>query len=443
MRGDLAVTLPEGPDFIEGTWPEYNWWALFDDPQLSEIMEEAISDNPNLKASIFRLRTAEAEARKVRSLLFPKLGALFTDDYQHLSRDDLYRFPPSKVPAVVNEIRLGLDFEYEIDLFGKNRENYRAALGEAKAQSAEMSQSLLMITALLAESYFNYQMHQAQLEISQDLLLAHRANVELSLKRLEYGLDNQIALERAEAEMLSAEESVVTFEKEVLLNENQLKILMGLGPDDPRDFKIPTAKFDRPFPLPQNIPVDLLARRPDLQAKIWRVEAAAHLINVAKAAFYPNINLAAFAGLETLNWNNLFSASSLAASLAPAIHLPIFTGGKLTAQLSQKRAEYDAAVYDYNSLLLQATREVSDQLTIMQALSKQTLLQAKLLSKVIKSSDLTYARYENGLDNYLIVLNSQMDVMNEAIRDITIQNGRYLAILKLIKALGGGYHSEQ
>jgi len=154
MIRDIAVALPESSDFTKGEWPAYNWWVMFDDNQLSEMMDEAISSNPDLKVSIFRMRSAEAEARKVRSALFPTLGATFGDDYEHLSKDDLYRFPPSKVPAVINEINLGLDFSYEIDLFGKNRDRYRASLGEAKAKRAEMSQSLLMITALLAETYF-------------------------------------------------------------------------------------------------------------------------------------------------------------------------------------------------------------------------------------------------------------------------------------------------
>jgi NodT family efflux transporter outer membrane factor (OMF) lipoprotein len=440
MMQNIPVTLPESSDFVKGDWPAYQWWEMFDDDQLSEIMEEAIENNPSLKAAVFRMRSAQAEARKVRSALMPSLNAQAEDDYLHLSKDSLDRYPPSTIPAVVNQINLALNFEYEIDLFGKNRDKYRAALGKAKAQSAEMSQSLLMITTLLAETYFNYQAQLAQLQINRDLTLARKVYAELTSKRVEYGLDNQVALDQAEALLLSAEEIVVNLEKEKELSESQLKILMGLGPDDPRIFREPSANFDEPFPIPENIPVDLLARRPDLMAQIWRVEASAHLIGAAKAAFFPNINLAAFVGLESLTWSKLFTIDSFAAALSPAINLPIFTGGKLTAQLDEARADFDTAVYDYNHLLLQATKEVSDQLKIMQAVNRQGSLQTDLLTKVIDVSDLTFARFKNGLDNYLLVLGSQIDVMNEGLKEISIQNDRHLAVLNLIKSLGGGYY---
>ena len=229
---------------------------------------------------------------------------------------------------------MALNFEYEIDLFGKNRDKYRAALGEAKAKRAEMSESLLMLTTLLAETYFNYQMQLVQLQINRDLILARKAYVELTLKRVQYGLDDQVALDQAEALLLSAEETVVNLKKEKGLSESQLKILMGLGPDDNRIFEEPTANFNDPFPIPENVPVDLLARRPDLMAQIWRVEASAHLIGAAKAAFFPNINLAAFIGLESLSWSKLFTADSFASSIVPAINLPIFTGGKFLWKIS-------------------------------------------------------------------------------------------------------------
>ena len=441
MMQNVSITLPESLDFVKGDWPSYQWWAMFDDDQLSEMMEEAIENNPSLKAAVFRMRSAQAQARKVRSVLMPSLNAKAEDDYQHLSKDSLDRFPPSTIPAVVNQINLALNFEYEIDLFGKNRDKYRAALGEAKAQNAEMSQSLLIITTLLAETYFNYQAQLMQFQINRDLTLAHKSYIELILKRVQYGLDDQIALDQAEALLLAVEKTVVDLEKKVELSESQLKILMGLGPDDPRTFCEPTANFDDPFPIPENIPVDLLSRRPDLMAQIWRVEAAAHLIGVAKAAFFPNINLAAFVGLESLSWSKLFTADSFAASLTPAINLPIFTGGKLKAQLDETRADFDAAVYDYNSLLLQATGEVSDQLKIVQSVNRQGTLQTELLTKVIDVSDLNFARYENGLDNYLLVLNSQIDVMKEGLNEIAIQNDRHLSVLNLIKSLGGGYYS--
>ena len=248
------------PNFAEGEWPAYNWWTLFEDSQLSEMMEEAIANNPDLMAAISRVRASQEEAKKVRSALLPQADLDFKYDYQHLSKDSLDRFPPSALPAVVKQIFLTLNFEYEIDLFGKNRNRYRAAIGEARAQAAEMAQSFLMITTALAETYFNYAANLQSFQMSRDITAAQKALLELTDLRRENGLDDQIDVDQAMATLLTAEGSVVMLENELDLNITQLNILMGKGPEERKDFHPPVAEFDRPFPLPDNIPLNLLAR---------------------------------------------------------------------------------------------------------------------------------------------------------------------------------------
>ena len=440
---DVSPTIDSAlstPDFAEGEWPAYNWWTLFEDRQLSEIMEVAIENNPDLLAAVSRVRAAQEEAQKVRSVLLPQIKASFKDNYEHLSKDSLVRFPPSTVPAVINQVYLALNFEYEIDLFGKNRNRYRAAMGQAKAQAAEMSESLLMITASIAETYINYAANLQNLEFSITLAEAQKVHLELTELRFLNGLDNQVMVDIANVNLLAAEEDVVTYEKESDLNLSQMKILMGLGPDDEWVITTPTLAFDSPFQIPESVPLNLLSRRPDLMAQIWTVEAAAHLISAAKAAFFPNINLTAIAGLESLKWNNLFTSDSYAAALSPAINLPLFTGGKLTAQLNEKYATYDAAVHDYNALLLQAAKEVSDQIKVLEAANQESGLQAQVLEKTMHILQLTKERYDNGLDDYLTVIDKQVAVLNQGIKDVEKDNERYLAVLQLIKALGGGYH---
>lgn len=431
------------PDFEAGEWPAYNWWNLFGDDQLSEMMEAAIENNPDLMAAVSRVRSAEAETKKVRSSLIPQLSGEFKDDYQHLSKDSLDRYPPSTLPAVVNQIFLALNFEYEIDLFGKNRNRYRAAVGQARAQAAEMSQSLLMITTLLAQTYFNYAANRLSLELCEEWVNAEKMLYLLTEKRVEYGLEDQRALDQAAASLYSAEEEVASYIKEVALNESQLNLLMGKGPDAERGFKMPTADMKKAFGLPNDIPLNLLSRRPDLMAQIWVVESAAYLISASKAAFFPNINLKAFAGLESLQWNNLLSKDSFAGAISPAINLPFFTGGKLTGQLQESYANYDAAVYDYNALVLKAAKEVSDQIKIIESVSEELRLQEAATLKVLNISTLTDKRFQNGIDDTLTVLNRQIDFLKAGIKEVGIQNERQTAIVQLIKSLGGGYGTTQ
>lgn len=429
----------ETPNFTSGNWPAHNWWTTFEDEQLSEMMGRAIENNPDLLAAVSRVKGANAVAQKTRAPLLPQLSAGFADDYQHLSKDELVRLPPSTVPTVINEIHLSLNFEYEIDLFGKNRNQYRAALDDARAQAAEMSQSLLMITMSLAESYINYGANLMHLRISRDLVNVQKLYLGLTEKRFENGLEDQRAVDGAKVTLLEAEERVLGYEQEVEVGRSQLMILMGLGPDDPMEISPPMISFEKPFPLPENLPLNLLARRPDLMAQVWKVEAAAHLIKAAKAAFFPNINLSAFAGLQSLHWNNLFSLDSFVGAIIPAINLPLFTGGALTGTLNEQYANYDAAVYDYNAMVLKAAKEVSDQIVVLGKTTEQANRENEAFLKVMDISELTLKRFENGIDDYLTVLTKQIDVINEASVEVGVQNNRYISVLMLIKALGGGY----
>ncbi|MEM7174788.1 MAG: efflux transporter outer membrane subunit [Chlamydiota bacterium] len=429
-----------GSDFELGSWPSYQWWEMFNDDQLSHLMEQAIADNPDLKSAIARVRLAQQQAKEVRSSLFPHLNLDFKDDYQHLSKDSLYRFPPSRVPAVVNQIFLGLSFEYEIDLFGKNREDYRAALGEFKAQQAENSQSLLMITVSFAGAYFAYQTHALQVELIEKKVAKKRNYLDLIEKRVQSGLDDQIAAEDARTDWLIEKEQLAVAKKAVALSTNQIKALLGLSPDDPLVLALPSARFQRPFSLPADLPVELVARRPDLMAQIWRVEAAAHRIGAAKAAFFPNINLASFGRLESLSWSTLFTVDSLAGSLAPALSLPLFTGGKLTAALEKERADFDSAVYNYNALLLKAAREVSDEIKTLQAVNQQDELQREVIVDNKHIVHLTLARFDHGLDDWLTALRTEIELIEQALIAMDLQYQRHIALLRLIRALGGGYH---
>lgn len=441
---DLMTVAPpissiETPNFTSGHWPAYNWWITFEDEQLTEMMERAIENNPDLLSAISRVKGANAAAQKARAPLLPQIGGECTDDYQHLSKDELVRFPPSAVPAVVNEIQLSLNFEYEIDLFGKNRNQYRAALDEAHAQAAEMSQSLLMITMSLAESYINYGANLIHLRISRDLAQAQALYLKLIEHRFENGLEDLRAVDGAKASLFEAEEKVLTFEQKVEVGKSQLKILMGLGPDHPIEIHPPTISFEKPFPIPSDLPLNLLSRRPDLMTQVWKVEQAAHLIKVAKAAFFPNINLNAFVGLQSLHWNTLFSLDSFAAAIAPAINLPLYTGGSLSGALNEQYANYDAAVYNYNGMVLKAAKEVADQIVILEKTTEQVKRENEIFLKIMDISELTRKRYENGIDDYLVVLSKQIDVIQEASVEVEMQNNRYISVLMLIKALGGGY----
>ena len=235
-------------------------------------------------------------------------------------------------------------------------------------------------------------------------------------------------------------------EAAVQLDRHQLAALAGLGPDAALDIQPVLRTYDEALALPANVPADLLARRPDIVAQQLRVEAAAARIGAAKADFFPNINLAAFVGLgaTSIHGLHLFSGrEARIAGIGPALHLPIFDAGRLQANLRGRYGEYDIAVAQYNQTLVDALRQVADQIASLRAVKRQLVDQADALAAAGDAYGLTLDRYRAGLTNYLDVLVNEERLLAERLNRVRLE-GRSLALaVETIRALGGGYHAPQ
>ncbi len=185
--------------------------------------------------------------------------------------------------------------------------------------------------------------------------------------------------------------------------------------------------------------LDLIARRPDLAAQKARVESAAKEIGAAKTDFYPNINLMGVVGLESLFWSTLFQQKNYSSSLEPALHLPIFTAGRLRAQLMEKVAVFNEAVYTYDELILQATQEIADNLTAMARIQKEIELRTRSLTVAQTKAKLNWRRFQNAIEDRIGFLNAKNQVLNEELILIQLEYGKQLASIQLIRSLGGGY----
>ena len=186
-------------------------------------------------------------------------------------------------------------------------------------------------------------------------------------------------------------------------------------------------------------PADLIGRRADLVAQRWRVDAATNQVDAAKAQFYPDINLVAFVGLSSLGLDRFVDAGSRTYGVGPALHLPLFDGGRLRAQLETRRADVDAAIVAYNGTLLRALREVADEVTSLQAIERQQQAQAEATAAADAAYELAVQRYQAGLGNFLVVLTAQTNVLAQR-RAASDLKARHLAAeIGLARALGGGY----
>lgn len=443
---NVAETALAGEDFEVGEWPSDKWWESFNDPQLNELIEIALQDSPNLKQAEAKVQFAEQMAKKQRSSLFPKLDMNYDEQWQYFSKNGFVRSfypvtPGINVPATVNQIDLTLNFSYEFDFWGKNRKRFQAALGEMRTSAAEKAQAELVLTTFIAQTYFQLQANLAAMSILKDRLKERSDQYELTLSRLVWGIDPDFPVLDSEKNVYLVEQLLIAMEREIAFNQNQIKMLIGQGPDSP-DLHLPlSASFDQPFALPLDLSIDLLARRPDLQAQIWKVESAAKEIGVAKADFYPNVNLSAFAGLESLAFNDFFKWSSHMGGLEPALHLPIFTGGRLRANLRSKVASYNEAVFAYNDQLLHAAKDVADQLVLLRTKFQELDIQLSTLDVAVDQYRLKQLQYEKGISNYLSVLDMEEEVLNQRLSTVNLRRDYLLAVLKVIKAFGGGYEA--
>ncbi|MBS0621144.1 MAG: efflux transporter outer membrane subunit [Verrucomicrobia bacterium] len=432
-------------EFIqEGGWPTDAWWEMFDDPQLSALMARALEESPTLKKAQAKVEEANQEAKRVRSRLFPHMNGDYLEQWQYFSKNGFIRsffptLPTMPVPATVNDINLTLNFSYEFDFFGKNRNLFQAALGMMRAQRAESKQAILILTTLIAQTYIELQMRLQLARVLEDRLEQRKALYELTNARQENALDPSIPVLESEQNVYQVRQALITMQREIAIDRHLLNFLVGASPSEDLGLVAKGVFFERQVPLPTDLSSDLLARRPDLMAQIWRVEAAAKEIGAAKADFYPRINLVAFGGLESISFRNLFNFSSKQGALDPAIHLPIFTGGKLRANLRGKVAVFNEAVYRYNELLLHSAQEVADSLSTLTASYHNLQEQISHLQASERQLDLQFARYENGVSNFLHVLNTEENFLIQRFALIGYERDYLLSLIQLVKSLGGGY----
>lgn len=432
-------------EFEEGDWPSREWWKRFQDPVLDELIASALKLNPTLKVAEDRLKLAHEIAMQQRAKLYPEVYLEGDDNWQHYSKTGFFRTYAPNIPPVVNDVNLGLSFSYEFDFWGKNRALFHSALQRAHAAELEKMQSELILTTSIAYSYAELQLLLYKKEILEQRNANREAVSEIRAKRIKYALDNKIDWLDASSQTLVVTARLTEIDQELYRKVHQLKALSGIGQD--ASLKL----VYRPIPvlkatLPKNLSLNLIARRPDLLAQKMLLEGAAFEIDAAKTDFYPNINLAALAGFETVStvfpFSKIFQAGSFSGNLNPAIYLPIFTAGRLKAALYEKVAAFNEAVHAYNELILLSAQEVADSLTTLAYLHKEATVHKDLLEVAKEQLQYINRRFVHALNSRISLLDAQNAVLEEEIKLADIEYAKLLATVLLIRHLGGGYGDE-
>lgn len=417
------------------------WWEIFANPSLSSLIETALSNNPGLQEAMAKVENARNEARVKRAALFPMIGLDAKANCQHFAKYGLFRAFAPTFPSNFTEYTIDLDFTYEFDFWGKRRNIYRSALGEAQAREAEKAQADLLISTAVAAAYFKLQANMRQVDVllHQQTLLTEL--VELRKRRELHALDDVNQVLAAENFLYMVQQQLVIGKQNIEIDKHLLLNLLGEGPDE----EVGTAQISMDeavrVPIPEFLACDLLAYRPDLMAQIWRVEAAVHEVGAAKADFYPNVNLNALGGVDSVFFEKLFTKGSLSYSIAPALHLPIFTAGRIKANLEAKRNILVEEIMRYNRLLLTAAQEVADRMSDLRAADQNLSWQSAIVQNRQESSQVTERRLIHGLGDMLAYLEANLDVSQQEWLEASSQYQYYLAAIQLMRALGGGYQS--
>jgi len=329
----------------------------------------------------------------------------------------------------------------ELDLFGRLAARADAARWNADAGAADRDLARVRLAAAIGHAYFELARAQRARQIAVEIETSRSQILDLVRRRVSAGFDTQVERRLAEVTVPEIRVDIERADEQIALARHSLALLAGQAPQaaDAVDAQLPDENALSP---PSALPLDLLARRADVAAAQRRVMAAMRSVDAARADFYPNVNLSALVGLNSLTTQLLFEGASRTWQIGPAIHLPLFDGGMLRAQLRSASADADAAIDAYDATVLQAASEVADALSSIASVRRQRSQQTLATSNAQAASDLAAIRYQAGLGNYLSVLTAQASVLTQRRVELDLEARAAALDVSLALALGGGFRGD-
>ena len=428
-------------------WPAARWWTRYRDPQLDALIDRALTDAPTMVIARTRVAQAKSDVELVRSGSSLRVVALAMLDREHVSAHGFLGPFARNEPAAgltgpwYTEGIVGLGANLDVDLWGKQRAQIAASLGVSNARLAETSAVELEISTDVAQLYYGIQTTYQLIDLLEESREVAAFAVQAHDARAARGLEPRTQLEEARAQELAAERQIVAAQRQIKELRESLRALIAAGPDDLpiiEPVKLPRSQGS----LPATLSYELLARRPDLQALRWYVQASFDRINAAKAAFYPSFNIKAFFGFDALHLADLFTHASQQINLIPGLYLPIFDGGRLNANLGGARAASNTLIEQYNQAVLNAVRDVAQTGSRLEALDAESQLQKQRIQSVAFVRDSAEAHYERGLASRLTALEARQPVIAEQVALLTLDGQMLSQEIALTKALGGGYRAD-
>ena len=435
LRDDVPLAGLQAP--ARAGWPDADWWAQYHDTQLDDLMDRAMQQSPDLAMAQSRVSNAEQSAKLAAAQLGLSVNGSVQIARQRMSDHGLI---PSQFLGFnwYNQGDVGAQLQYDFDWWGKKRATMEAALDQAHAAEAQRSAAALALQYAVADTYFGWQADQARLQLADQLLATQRQLVRIAELRVRQGIDLPDEAQKARAQLAAVGEMRVALDGSAKIRRVSLASLLGLSPDQLPALQ-PHALPAVNGGIPADVRLDLIARRPDIAASRWQVEAALRKTDAARAEFFPDFSVSAMAGLSSIDLGKLLTAGSRTFALTPALHLPIFEGGSLEANYGVSKAQLDAAVAQYNSTVLTAAREVATQALGAQQIAARRHEQQAQLGADRQLLASAQARARQGVRDARESLVAQAQLLQQRDAATQLQAQAVSTDLSLIKALGGGY----
>ena len=414
------------------------WWKAFHDPQVDRLAALLVQDNPTLAAAMARIRAAQSQFSSAKAQDMPRLTLDGQDQRDLLSKD--YIIPPPYAGTYRWFGQVEANLTWNLDFWGKQADLIARARSTSEAAALDAQAARLALSGAFAQTYINLYLAHVEGDIA-DATLAERDEIlKLTQSRFDAGLENASAVEQAKALVALARVNQRRVAAQRDMDIHAIAALTGQGASAYATITRPTPDLDTSLPLPDALPADLLSRRPDILAARARVEAAAKGREAAHAAFYPDINLAAFAGFQAIGLSNLLSADAFTMGVGPAIHLPIFDAGKIRADYAGATAELDVAVADYNGAVLNAIKQTADAMTQVTSLAGQRGDQQGALDSATRVFKLAEERYRLGLSGQIQMLTAEATLLTAREQMATLTAQSATQRITLLLSVGGGFN---
>lgn len=455
FKEDKAELLATVEPATDGKWKrfddkaqieEFAWWRMFNDDALNALEEQALKENPSLEAALARVTSARALADDRGADLYPAIEVGVGPERQRQSPASQQANLPPGSSAVAKPYTLytarGV-IKYELDLFGRNRGLLRAALQDAEAEAENLRTARLSLQAELAQTYFRVAALRQERGILEKTIATRTQTLEHIHEKHSVGAVDTLALSAAETDLSTVKISAASLAQQLATQEHALAILVGKPPSE---LSVETPPLiAAPPSVPAGLPSSLLERRPDIRQAVALIAAANERIGIARTGYFPDISLSAVGGFVSGDLDNLFDWSNRTWLIGPlagtVLTQPIFEGGRIAAARAQTQANYEAAVAQYRASVLQAFREVEDQLSGVRTIADQFHAANDAFDSATRAHAVASARFNVGYSSHLDYLDAERSLLNAERSRVQALGEQYVTTVQLIKALGGSWQA--